>query len=266
MKMKNKKITCLICFYINDDVKLFHKAFESILNQTLVPDEIIICVDGEVYENQRIEILRYKKVAKIIWLPKNLGHGEARKTALKDVNNEFIAIFDSDDCSYPNRLSDLFNSIINDPKVGVVSGIIKENWSDGSVTFRNPKNLNFRLASPVNQNCCLIRNSAYKDSGGYVHWYHNEDTYLWVRMLKSKWKIKAVEKVLADVNLDVSSIRRRQGFRYFYSEVKLRNLMYRESLISLRDLLINILIRILIQLILPSLLYKKLYQWRRREL
>ena len=71
---------------------------------------------------------------------------------------------------------------------------------------------------------------------------------------------------LADVNLDVSSIRRRQGFRYFYSEVKLRNLMYRESLISLRDLLINILIRILIQLILPSLLYKKLYQWRRREL
>lgn len=265
MKMKNNKITCLICFYIKDDILLFKKAIESIKNQSLFPNEIIICVDGKVLDFQKKAIEKYKNIAKIIWIPKNVGHGKARKIALSQVKNEFIAIFDSDDYSFPERLAVLQKEISKDSKIGVISGTVRENWKDGCITYRNPNNLDFKFASPVNQNCCLMRNSAYKQSGGYLDWYHNEDTYLWTRMLISNWKIKAVNLVLADVYVDLESVKRRQGLKYFFSEIKLRKFMYKNSLISFSDLMLNFFIRTIIQLVLPSLIYKKFYQWKRKK-
>lgn len=262
------EVTCLICFYYNDDLKKFKIALNSIFNQVDVQLKIVIVVDGPIPDQSEtyIKSLNSGYIIDIIWLPFNVGHGEARRIGLKNVKTPYISIFDSDDLSYPQRLKYSIEYLNKNENIGVVSGNIRELWESGEITFRNCSKLNFKYSSPVNQNCCTMRTSAYRDAGGYLSWYCNEDTYLWIRMALHGWSFGSLNQVLVEVNMNLNSLKRRKGWRYFKSEIGLRHLMYENKLINIYEFIINFIIRFLIQLILPIKFFKIIYLWRRKKL
>ncbi len=87
--MHEYKISVAISVYKKDNPKYFEQALKSVYGQTLLPDEVVLVIDGLVSE----EILNiidqfkkelYNKIAiKIIQLPQNVGLGRALNIAVK---------------------------------------------------------------------------------------------------------------------------------------------------------------------------------------
>ena len=62
---KKIKFSVILPIYIKIDYIIFRKSFESILNQTLKPNEIIIIFDGPVKKNIQEYVNKKKKKIKI---------------------------------------------------------------------------------------------------------------------------------------------------------------------------------------------------------
>ncbi len=62
---KKIKFSVVLPIYIKIDYIIFRKSFESILNQTLKPNEIIIIFDGPVKKNIQEYVNKKKKKIKI---------------------------------------------------------------------------------------------------------------------------------------------------------------------------------------------------------
>ena len=98
---------------------------ESILSQTFTDFEFLILNDSP--ENQEIEkiVLEYAKHDRRIKYSKNdknMGITPSRNKLLKMARGEYIAIFDHDDISVPDRLAREVEFLDANPHIGVVSG------------------------------------------------------------------------------------------------------------------------------------------------
>ena len=95
--MKDLKFSVSMCVYGGDNPDWFKTATDSIINQSVKPDEIVLVVDGPVPEKLDRIIKSYELLDffKVIRLKKNMGHGEARRTGLKNCSNELVALMDA---------------------------------------------------------------------------------------------------------------------------------------------------------------------------
>ena len=94
-----------MCVYHGDRPDLFAQAVDSILQQTVAPDEVVLVVDGPVPEELDTVICGYEalKQFRVIRLAENQGHGNARRTGLEHCSHSLVALMDSDDISLPDR-------------------------------------------------------------------------------------------------------------------------------------------------------------------
>ena len=83
--MNDYKFSVLICVYGGDNALHFDQAMNSVFKQTLLPDEVVLVVDGPVDTNIQKIIDKYKKndYLKVVQLEKNMGLGIARNIGLK---------------------------------------------------------------------------------------------------------------------------------------------------------------------------------------
>ena len=58
---KKMKFSVVLPIYINVELKTFRKSLQSILNQTLKPNEIILVLDGPIKNEIKKFILKKKK-------------------------------------------------------------------------------------------------------------------------------------------------------------------------------------------------------------
>ena len=88
---------------------------QSIENQTVTPDELIIIVDGPVKHNLLKEVFlkNIRRLIKNINVSINKGVGFARDTGIRKAKNDYIALMDSDDISHPKRLEKQLPVIAN---------------------------------------------------------------------------------------------------------------------------------------------------------
>ena len=79
--MEKFNFSVSMCVYGKDDPQHFKTALESILNQTAMPDEVVLVVDGPVPEALGNIISQYENnpIFNIIRFSENRGHGEARR-------------------------------------------------------------------------------------------------------------------------------------------------------------------------------------------
>ena len=103
--MDRCRFSVSMCVYGGDNANHFDLALESVYNQTLPPDEVVLVVDGPVPNIIDEVIKKYEEHNgfKIIRLAVNSGHGEARRIGLENCSNELVALMDSDDISVRDR-------------------------------------------------------------------------------------------------------------------------------------------------------------------
>ncbi len=260
--MNKQPFSVSICVYGKDDPQWFAKAVDSIRNQTVMPRDIVIVVDGPVPEELDSIIRAYEQdpLFCVIRFAKNSGHGPARRAGLEACLCEIVALMDADDVALPDRFEKQLAMWETDPDVAVVGGQITEFCGEESniiderrvpLTDADIKDC-MRVRCPFNQMTVMLKKSAIQQAGGYLDWYCNEDYYLWLRLMLSGCRFMNVDDVLVNVRVGEDMMKRRGGVRYFLSEAKLQGFMLKNGVIGLGTYLVNVAKRFVVQLLLPT--------------
>lgn len=264
-----------MCVYGKDDPEWFRIAVDSILAQSVKPDEVVLVVDGPVPAelDQRIAACEAMSCFKVIRLEKNMGHGAARRIGLENCTHGLVALMDADDISVPDRFEKQLAVFAEDSRLSVLGGQISEFISDTSnivgyrvvpETYEEIREY-LQVRCPVNQVTAMFRKGDVMKAGGYLDWYCNEDYYLWVRMHLKGMKFRNTPEVLVNVRVNENMYQRRGGWKYFLSEAKLQTFMLKKRAIGPGTYLMNVLKRFVVQVILPNRLRGWVFQKFARE-
>lgn len=256
------KFSAYVCVYIKDDPKHFREAVESIINQTVPPNEVVIVVDGPISNELDSIVSAYDKLEafKVIRLPRNMGHGYARKIALANCKNDIVALMDSDDIASSDRFEKQLAVFESDVDVSLVGGQISEFIGDEKnivgtriVPLTDSEIKEFlKKRCPMNHVSVMFKKSQVEKAGGYQDWFCNEDYYLWIRMYLAGMKFANVPDVLVNVRVGKDMYKRRGGWKYFVSEFRLQNYMLEHKVIGLGTYIVNITKRFIAQVLLPA--------------
>jgi len=257
--------SAIICTYINDQPHLLELALSSIHNQELLPSEVILVQDGPISAEASIIISRFKtdlerkKIGfKLHVLPENVGHGSARRVGIDSALHDVIAICDADDINLPHRFSTQYEYLHENLKISAVGAHIQECTNGKPVAIKlvpsAPEDIRkyCRFRCPINQMTVMFKRKDIMAVGGYQDFYHNEDYFLWIRLINAGYQLANIPEVLVNANVDPQTFVRRGGYRYFKSEMDIQLLLLHYKITNFAIFIVNVTIRIFIQLLIPT--------------
>lgn len=255
--------------YKSDVPVYVRTAFESMLNQTRLPDEIVVVADGPVHsalekeiDHLRLRIDTEKLPVEVTYLPqeKNGGLGEAMRIAVENAKYPYLARMDSDDICLADRFEKQMRCFEEDPELSIVGGMITE--FDGE-----PENIIAKRFLPlddagikkmmrgrcaVNHVTVIFKKADLLRSGNYQPFWKQEDHYLWARMMEHGCKFRNIPDVVVNVRSGKDQIARRGGWRFYKSVVRVFWYMYKHGLISLGYFVYICTVRGIVQLLMPN--------------
>lgn len=256
--------------YINSKPDEFLAAFDSIIHQTVPPNEIILMIDGPISEELEsvIESFHQNESLKIIRIPENKGLGNALKIGVENACNDFIARMDSDDISLPNRFELQLKYFLHHPNTDVLGGQITEfiDTPDHIIGKRIVPLSNEEIYSYMKKRCAMnhpsvmLQKKAVINAGNYQDWFLNEDYYLWIRMMSKKCVFANLDQVLVNLRVGDSLYERRGGWKYFKSEAGIQIQLHKYHFISWFRAIYNISLRFIMQILLPNRVRAFIYQ------
>ncbi len=256
------KFSVSMCVYGGDNPEHFEIALGSVFNQTLMPDEVVLVVDGPVPDTLNKVISKFEEysIFKVIRLAQNVGHGNARRTGLEACSYEYVAIMDADDVCVNTRFEKQILAFKNNNDLTIVGGMIEEFINDISnvVGIRRVPQADsdikdyMKKRCPMNQQTVMFKKSLVQAVGGYIDWYCDEDYYLWLRLALNKCKFMNINETLVYVRVGNEMYQRRGGYKYFKSEAKLQAFMLKNKVISLPRYCINVGERLILQVLMPN--------------
>lgn len=185
----------LMSVYKKEQAEFFRKSLDSMINQTLQPNEIVIVKDGELTDSLEKVISEYvnnfPNLFSIVTIKENIGLGLALNEGLKVCKNEFIARMDTDDISLPNRCELQLKKFLEDETLDIVGTAIDEFCDDprkpyASRVVPTEHEAIYRFAkrrSPFNHPTVMYKKSKVLECGGYSDLRRNQDVDLFARML-----------------------------------------------------------------------------------
>lgn len=258
----------VMCVYSKDKAEYFKEAIESVLNQTIITNDLIIVCDGPIDKKLNREITnyqnKYKDIIKVIKLAKNKGLGNAMNVGINNCKNSIIGKMDSDDISAKNRFEVEVKYLL-DNKLDIVGSYIEEINNNGKRTsmvrdvpqsqFAIRKNIKYR--SPINHPTIVFRKEIFQKYK-YEDFSLFEDYYQFFKLLKFNCKIENVPEVLVYMRADNEMYKRRGGLIYIKKYVKFLNKIYKEKYINIFEYIFSLIIRVPVML-LPTRIRKLFY-------
>ncbi|MFV0484951.1 MAG: glycosyltransferase [Candidatus Saccharimonadales bacterium] len=274
MSHEYSKCSVLMCLYKGDTDRYFREAVDSVFEQSVQPDELIIVVDGAIC-NKLDEALtmvtkKYKKI-KVIRLPRNVGVGMASNEGIKHCKNELIAKMDADDVAVRERFELQLAEFAKDPKLALLGGQLAEFSGDISnvVSHRKvPTGANeikrfAKKRSPFNNQTVMYKKSVVLAVGGYPKLNRAEDYYLFSKIIAEGYKVKNLSKVLMYFRLDDDAIGRRRTWKHTKEIINARNEIRKLGVSNYLDLISTSLGQIVV-FITPAFFAKWLYRRLRK--
>lgn len=245
---KEEKISVVMACYQGDRLNALAEAVDSVLEQTIPFYEFIIVVDGPICDEitTYLEQLNIKiDNVEIIYLVENKGAAVARNIGMKKSCGDYIAIMDSDDILYPERLEKQLNALQDKNVDGVWAW--QEEFYDETNIFSGIKKcpeqhediiskLKFRclLSDPLT----FIKRECFETTGGYGDFKNiNIDYKFFLKMMLHGYKFYCVQEVLIRVRVSKEQRVRRGGFALLKQDYKLRYWMFKHGIISLLEFL-----------------------------
>lgn len=263
-----QEFSVLMSVYKNDVAENVITAVKSIVEQTVRPSQVVIVIDGPVPDEcmQALNSLReeYGDLIEIYPLENNVGLGNALKKGMQYCRYEFIARMDSDDIAVKDRFEKQLDVFEKDPQLSIVGSDIAEfiGSIDNVVSIRDvPSTHNdiceyLKKRCPFNHMTVMFRKSEVEKAGGYLHWFYNEDSYLWVRMYLADCRFANIKENLVFARINEATFYRRGGKKYYNSERDLFKFMLNNKIITKGEYRKSCLIRYVIQVLMPNWLRK----------
>lgn len=251
-----------MCVYDGDKAEYFQEALESVYNQTRVPDEVVLVVDGPVHESINNVIAEYEQEysLSVFRLEKNTGHGNARRESFSRCSFDYVAIADADDINVSTRFEKQLEEFEKNPNLSAVSTGCYH-FSDSVSNIINEEKLPtdddeikkfLKSRCPLCQASTMLKKADVDKAGGYLDWYHAEDYYLWIRMYLHDAVFANLSESLLYVRTDDNQMARRGGYKYYKSLKKLYQYMLKNGVINVFQYSFNVLSRFVVQVLMPS--------------
>ena len=261
---KTPPYSVLMSLYHKESSACFEEALKSMITQSAVPDEIVIVKDGPLTEELEGVLSKYTAeyphLLRIVPLKENVGLGRALAAGLKVCRNELVARMDTDDIADRRRCEKQLACFMEDKDLAIVGSCICEFIDDPAniVSYRNVPEGHEELREytkkrcPFNHMTVIFKKSEVERAGGYLHWFYNEDYYLWIRMYLKNMKFRNLPDTLVNVRVGRDMYNRRGGVKYFKSEAALQGYMLKNKVISLPVYIVNVMKRLIVQVLLPG--------------
>ncbi|MDE7208662.1 MAG: sugar transferase [Clostridia bacterium] len=263
------KYSVLMTVYRNTVLEYLKESLESMLNQTIEPEQVVIVFDGPVPNDVRDYLYSHRETKPdlftIVELEENKGQGLAARAGMEYCRNQLIARMDDDDVSKLDRMEKQLNFLDKNRDIDVLGGNIAEFIGDTTnivgkrvVEQRHNDILKYqRSRCPFNQQTIVFKKSKVEQAGGYKDWHFNEDSYLWARMTLVGCMFANLSETLVCFRINDAVYKRRGGIKYYQSEKKFFKFMYRNRIISLLDYQKAKLVRFVVQVLMTN----KIRQW-----
>lgn len=256
---KNKKYSVLMSLYKKEKPEYLRLAIDSMLNQTVPPDEIVMVEDGPLTDELYAVLDEYPMLHRVK-NETNLGLGISLQKGLLATKNDVVARMDTDDITGISRCEKQLEFLNNNPDISVVGGQIEEfiGSPDHIVAKRIVPLKDIELKEfnkkrcPFNHMTVMFKKKDIIEAGSYQDWFWNEDYYLWIRLALAGKKFANLPDVLVLVRTGEDMYQRRGGIKYFKSEAKLQKFMLDNNIINKPRYLINISERLVLQVLMPN--------------
>lgn len=252
--------------YYKENPEHFRTSIESMINQTLKPDQIVIVKDGKLTAelNGVIDqyVSSYPGLFTIVPLKENVGLGLALNEGLKACRNELVARMDTDDISLPERCELQVNEFIKNKELTIVGTQIDEFNDDPSnivssriVPINYDNIIKFsRRRNPFNHPSVMYRKSHVLNCGGYKNLRRNQDFDLFVRMINSGYKAININKSLLLFRANNDNLKRRKSWEKCKSNITIVYNFWRKGYSSFIDFIIVSISQIIVYF-LPSVIF-----------
>lgn len=190
MSYIKKKCKVSVVMAIYNCALTLREAIDSILAQTFVDWELILCDDGSTDDTSAIASEYAMKYDNILLLQNNQNQGLAASlnTCIKYADGEYIARMDGDDISLPTRFEKEVIFLDAHPEYAVVGGgvILYDEGGDRNTLLNEeiPDVHVMKHGVPFFHPTIVMRKSVYDDLCGYVvskRTRRGQDMDLWFR-------------------------------------------------------------------------------------
>jgi len=266
----------LISVYYKEDPTFLEDALNSIEQQTLTPNEIVLVKDGPLTPALEHVITSHVEQAvvayKIVSLTKNVGLGKALNIGITACTFKWVARMDSDDISHTDRFEKQIHYLTNNPSIDILGTWICEFDTDirhceslRKTPATHQEILKYaKYSNPINHMSVIFKKSAVVKAGSYKPMQGFEDYYLWIRLLQQGSRFANLDEILVNVRRGEEMLQRRRGWVYIQNEWRFAHTAKKLQFLNYFEFYRNIILRISPR-ILPSFILKKLYNAVRKH-
>jgi glycosyltransferase involved in cell wall biosynthesis len=260
----------LLSIYYKESSNNFTQCLESLANQTLLANEIVIVKDGGLTKELEtiLTVWQNKLPLRIVGYEENRGIAYALNYGLHYCSYELVARMDSDDICHPNRFEKQMKYLEDNKTIVLLSGYINEfnKYPNDIISIRkvpigNSEIIKYlKKRNAFNHVTIMFRKSSVLAVGSYQAINGFEDYDLWIRLVQAGYKVDNIPEILVYVRIGNDMISRRTGFQYakkelsFFYEQKKRHFLSNYEFIRL--LLFRLPVRFIPKKILQNVYHK----------
>lgn len=203
---KVEKYSVLMSVYEKDNPEYLRMAINSMLNQTVSPNQYVVVKDGPLSDELNNVINEYKNdpIFTIVSSKENNGLAHALNIGLKCCKNELVARMDADDISLPERCEKELKLFEKFEDLVVCGCNIDEFFNDISdirtsrvVPSQYEEIRKFgRKRQPFNHPTVMYKKSKIQELGGYSKLRRKEDFDLFSRIIVSGAFVRNIDESL----------------------------------------------------------------------
>ena len=264
-----KEFSVLMSVYDKESPNHLQESIESLLSQTLLPNEIVIVKDGLLTPQLEDVLNKYadNRLFKIIGFNENRGLGLALNYGVEQCTYDIIARMDSDDISAKDRFEKQINTLIDNGFDMIGSNTVEFIDTIDNVQSKrympetNEEIITYsKIRNPFIHPSVVVKKQVLLDAGNYRDMYLCEDYDMWVRVLDKGYKAYNIQENLVFMRVGKDFYRRRGGLKYCKAILRFKKLLYKNGFIKYNQYLKTKFATIVVSLMpgfLREFVYKK---------
>ena len=245
-----EKYSVLMSLYIKEKPEYLEQALDSMVCQTLPPDEIVVVKDGPISSTLEAVLLKYcskyPRLFNIVGYEQNKGLGFALNYGLQHCRNDLVARMDTDDISDEKRCEKQVKVFVEHPDYAIVGSYVDEFYgTPDNVTGRRvvPSTASeiyefAKRRSAFNHPAVMYRKSKVLEYGGYSDLRRNQDVDLFGRMLFGGCKAANIQESLLLFRAGTDLAKRRKSWENTWSYISTIWKFYKTGYSGMLDVLI----------------------------
>ncbi len=266
--MYKYKFSAVLPVYKKVSIKEFKNSFYSIINQILLPNELLILIDGPIKENVKNFIFKKKKKYKFIKLlifSKNNGLGYVLNKAIKKCKYNYIARCDADDISEKSRFQLQMNFLKKNRNIDVLGSNVYEMKNNKIYSKKIMSQFHENIIrkiyfrNPINHSTVFFKKKTILKAGNYEDVRFYEDYFLWFKILKNNGVFHNLDLFLVKMKIDDNFFKRRSGLNYLEFYLFFLKKLASSNYINIFQVFFLFSIRLFL-ILMPLHLIKKIYR------